>query len=124
MSPVPQPWSSGFLPIISWIADTLTINKVLASLIFSSTNSWVITTSTLLRWRLPLSLTVPNGFIGILILYLCVKLFAELVEKVSGRLNPFAKAIVAVQKTVVTGQEQEQCQSKSSRWPRPTYLGL
>lgn len=45
-----------------------------------------------------MSLTVPNGFIGILILYLCVKLFAELVEKVSGRLNPFAKAIVAVQK--------------------------
>lgn len=127
MSPVPQPWSaSDFLLIISSIADTPTINKDLASLTLPSINSWTITTSILLRWRLSLSLTVPNVFIGILILYLCVKLFAEPVEKVPGYLNPFAKRIVAVQNknknNVVTSQEQ--CQSKSSRWLRPTYLGL
>lgn len=127
MSPVPQPWSASdfLLLIISSIADTPTINKDLASLTFSSINLWTITTSILLRWRLSLSLTVPNVFIGILILYLCVKLFAEPVEKVPGHLNPFAKRIVAVQKqnkNVVTSQEQ--CQSKSSRWLRPRYLGL
>lgn len=127
MSPVPQPRSASdfLLLIISSIADTPTINKDLASLTFSSINLWTITTSILLRWRLSLSLTVPNVFIGILILYLCVKLFAEPVEKVPGHLNPFAKRIVAVQKqnkNVVTSQEQ--CQSKSSRWLRPTYLGL
>ena len=65
--------------------------------------------SVILRWRL--SLTVPNGYLGTLILYLYLKPFAELVEKVPGILNQLAELDIAVHETVVT----RQCQSKFSR---------
>jgi hypothetical protein len=111
MIPVPFPGVTLRLIFISWNADTATIASNFNCTLLLPHQLLDIHLSIIFRWRL--SLTVPNSFIGTLILYLCLKPSAELVEKVLSLLNPIVE-LVAVHELVVT----EQCQSKPPRWLR------